>query len=77
MVTKGSHGVDYFDDSNALVQSWESQNVLAIDPTGAGDAFAGGLIAEYSKNGDLVEAIPAGVACAGLAVQTIGARPQL
>ena len=77
LVTKGSHGVDYFDDSNALVQSWEAQNVLAIDPTGAGDAFAGGLVAEYSKTGDIVEAVPAGIACAGLAVQTIGARPQL
>ena len=77
LVTKGSRGVDYFDDSNALVQSWEAQNVLAIDPTGAGDSFAGGLIAEYAKTGDIVEAVPAGIACAGLAVQTIGARPQL
>ena len=77
LVTKGSHGVDLLDANNQLIESWAASNVAAIDPTGAGDSFAGGLIAEYSKNGNLVEAVPAGIACAGLAVQTIGARPQL
>jgi len=77
LLTKGSHGVDLVDGNNQTLNSWEAMNVVAIDPTGAGDAFAGGVIAEYVKTGNLVEAVPAGISCAGLAVQTIGARPQL
>ena len=47
----------------------------AVDPTGAGDAFAAGLIAARTAGADPVAAATAGCALAARAVATAGARP--
>ena len=76
IVTKGSNGVDLYIEG-IKPNSFEAEKVTAIDPTGAGDAFAGSLIANLSKGVELHSAIENATKTAAKAVTTIGARPQL
>ena len=76
IVTKGSNGVDLYIEG-IKTNSFEAEKVTAIDPTGAGDAFAGSLIANLSKGVELHSAIENATKTAAKAVTTIGARPQL
>lgn len=76
IVTKGSHGVDLYIEG-IKTNSFEAEKVTAIDPTGAGDAFAGSLIANLSQGVELHSAIANATKTAAKAVTTIGARPQL
>jgi sugar/nucleoside kinase (ribokinase family) len=48
-----------------------------VDPTGAGDAFAAGLLAAWLGGAAPAEALEAGVAAGATAVTTVGARPDL
>jgi len=43
-----------------------------VDPTGAGDAFMGGMLAEYVKGEDLLWCACAGSAAASLVVEAVG-----
>lgn len=47
-----------------------------VDPTGAGDAFAAGLIASLMAGSTLLVALNAGSRLAAIAVATLGAAPQ-
>jgi ribokinase len=47
--------------------------VAVVDTTGAGDAFIGAFAARYAETGDLVEALPWGLAGGALACTTLGA----
>ena len=76
IVTKGSKGVDLYIEG-MLINSYEAEKVVAVDPTGAGDAFAGALIAFLANGEELTVAISKAIKTAAKAVQTIGARPQL
>lgn len=76
IVTKGSSGVDLYAEG-IKTKSFEAMDVEQIDPTGAGDAFAGSLIANLSKGVELDSAIANATKTAAKAVTTIGARPQL
>ena len=76
IVTKGSNGVDLYIEG-IKTNSFAAEKVDAIDPTGAGDAFAGSLIANLSKGVELHSAIANATKTAAKAVTTIGARPQL
>jgi len=46
-----------------------------VDPTGAGDAFAAGYLAEWMKTGDVEAAVRAATLVAARAVMLIGGRP--
>jgi ribokinase len=46
-----------------------------VDPTGAGDAFAAGLLATWLAGGDPRRCLAAAVAAGARAVVTVGARP--
>jgi sugar/nucleoside kinase (ribokinase family) len=50
----------------------------ALDTTGAGDAIAGGMLARWlstgAERGGLQDALACGVACASLAIESIGVR---
>jgi sugar/nucleoside kinase (ribokinase family) len=48
-----------------------------IDTTGAGDSFAAGFIASYSKNRDLTAALQAGGELAAGCVAIVGGRPRV
>jgi len=76
IVTKGSRGVDLYIEG-IKTNSFEAPKVEAIDPTGAGDAFAGSLIAYLAQGEELNQAIAKATTTAASAVTTIGARPQL
>ena len=46
-----------------------------VDPTGAGDAFTAGFLAEFLEHGDAAAAAAAGTRLAAVAVASLGARP--
>ena len=51
-----------------------AHRVEAVDTTGAGDAFAGALVAELALGRDLRDAVPYALAAASLSVTVSGAR---
>ena len=61
---------------DGLVRSWEPARVPMRDPTGAGDAFAAGLLAAWCSGAGQRAALAAGCALGAAAVAKIGARPQ-
>lgn len=75
IVTKGSEGVDVYIEG-IKTNTFDAPVVHAIDPTGAGDAFAGSLIAYLANGEELNQAIANAARTAASAVTTIGARPQ-
>jgi sugar/nucleoside kinase (ribokinase family) len=46
-----------------------------VDPTGAGDAFSAGFLAQWVASRDAVASARAGVAVAAEAVAIVGGRP--
>jgi sugar/nucleoside kinase (ribokinase family) len=76
IVKNGSAGVDVYAEGIKM-QTYSVEKIDAIDPTGAGDAFAGGLVATLANEEPLAKAIQVGIETAAKAVQTIGARPQI
>lgn len=76
LVTKAAQGVDLYMEG-VLTESFDAPKVQSIDPTGAGDSFAGGLLAGLCTGLEMRNAITAGINCAAMAVTTIGARPRL
>ena len=54
-----------------------SPAVSAVDPTGAGDAFAAAFAVRYAETGDPLEAARFAVRAGALAVTTAGAQPSL
>jgi sugar/nucleoside kinase (ribokinase family) len=66
----------------AKVRGFDSISVPAIaksivDTTGAGDSFAAGFIASFSKNRDLTAALQAGAELAADCVAIVGGRPRV
>jgi ribokinase len=53
----------------------DAHPVTAVDPTGAGDAFAAGLLAAWLTGAGPAAALDAGAALGARAVTTLGARP--
>src|SRR5690606_32955618 len=53
----------------------EAVPAALVDPTGAGDSFSAGFLAEWVASRDPVAAARAGAAVAARAVAVIGARP--
>ena len=76
IVTKGVKGIDLYIEG-IKTHSFDAPVVEAIDPTGAGDAFAGSLIAYLANGEELNSAIANAVKTAAKAVTAIGARPRL
>ena len=75
VITMGSLGVFISDGKKeALVPAFK---VDAVDTTGAGDAFNGGLLAALSEGKDLWEAARFAQALAALSVQKIGTTPSM
>jgi len=57
------------------VRSVAPRRVPMKDPTGAGDAFAAGLLAAWCSGAEPQAALAAGAALGAAAVARIGARP--
>ena len=75
IITMGSQGA--FISSGDINKMIPSFKVNAIDTTGAGDAFNGGLLAALSKGKDIWEAATFASALAALSVQKHGATPSM
>ena len=75
IITMGSQGA--FISSGDINKMIPSFKVNAIDTTGAGDAFNGGLLAALSKGKDIREAATFASALAALSVQKHGATPSM
>ncbi|MBO0869175.1 MAG: sugar kinase [Micromonosporaceae bacterium] len=52
-----------------------AQPARLVDPTGAGDAFAAGLLAAWCTGASPADALRAGARLGALAVETLGGRP--
>jgi ribokinase len=60
---------------DSMLRSAPAVRVSMIDPTGAGDAFAAGLLAAWSSGAEPAAALDAGATLGAAAVAKIGARP--
>ncbi len=75
LITLGEKGV--FVSSNNKEEIIDAYKVKAIDTTGAGDAFNGGLLTALSEGLDLFEAAKFANALGALSVQKIGTTPAM
>lgn len=76
VIKRGSHGAIGKVRGGEKI-SIEAEPTTVIDTTGAGDSFAGGFIASFANNHDLVEAMRRGSHVAARCVAIVGARPQV
>ena len=72
VVTRGEQGAEA--DSNGARERVPVIPADAIDPTGAGDAFRGGLIKGLSNGAGIKRAVQMGVVCGYYAVQVNGTQ---
>ena len=75
LITLGDRGV--FLSENGREEILPAFKVKAVDTTGAGDAFNGGLLTALSEGRDLWEASRFASALAALSVQKIGTTPSM
>jgi len=75
VVKEGAAGATWV-SRDGIVQSVSPERVPMKDPTGAGDAFAAGLLASWCEGGSPKAALEAGAALGARAVSAIGARPR-
>lgn len=75
LITLGSRGV--YLNADGRSQIIPAYRVNAVDTTGAGDAFNGGLLTALSEGKSLVEAARFAQALAALSVQRMGATPSM
>lgn len=74
VVKRGGDGAVWA-SRDGVLRSVAGVRVPALDPTGAGDAFAAGLLTAWCAGADPAAALSAGAALGAAAVQTAGARP--
>ena len=70
IVTLGENGSVACDRHNCL--SVPAYKTTAVDPTGAGDVYAGAFLAEYSRTGDLGSSCVYASAAASIMVESVG-----
>jgi len=71
VIKRGSKGAVLFDNDDSLSVGVYPVEAV-IDPTGAGDTFGGGFIAELARNSSFSEALVAGSALASVCVEGFG-----
>ncbi|MEU7902101.1 PfkB family carbohydrate kinase [Actinoplanes sp. NPDC049118] len=76
VVKLGSDGA-VWGGRDGVMRSIAAAHVPALDPTGAGDAFAAGLLTSWCSGAEPDAALAAGAALGAAAVQILGARPAL
>jgi sugar/nucleoside kinase (ribokinase family) len=74
VITIGSEGVVVIERGQPAVRV-PAPAVRMVDPTGAGDAFAAGFLANWIASGDMVAAAGEGVFVAARAIMVMGGRP--
>lgn len=74
VVKRGPQGAVWAEHGGGVV-AVAARPTTAVDPTGAGDAFAAGLVAAWLAGRPALDALRAGAAAGALAVSRVGARP--
>ncbi len=72
LLKRGARGGLTYDVGNNEFAVWEPRAAAVVDPTGAGDAFAGGLLAGLLRGEDMTTAVERGVVAASLALEAPG-----
>ncbi len=73
VVTRGAGDVVIYDRDGPV--AYPAQEVLPVDTTGAGDAFAAGFLRQVAAGGTLSEAATTGIAWASATVQSPASIP--
>jgi ribokinase len=72
LLKRGERGGLLYEPPTARVTEWPGRAAAVVDPTGAGDAFAGGVLAALGRGETLRDALACGVVSASLAVEAWG-----
>jgi len=78
VITLGSQGAVYAErseDLRAEAKHVQAEKVVAVDTTGAGDAFVGAMTAALSRGSELGTAVEVGILAGTAAVLYFGAQP--
>lgn len=75
VVKLGADGAIWAGPGSVLIQCAAEAAAVVVDPTGAGDAFAAGLLAAWLTGMEPAAALRAGARLGAAAVATVGARP--
>lgn len=68
----GERGGIYLDVGSDRLVAWRARAAAIVDPTGAGDAFAGGFLSGWLETGDLANSLERGVVSASFALEAWG-----
>ncbi len=74
LLKQGPRGGLLFDTRSGELQAWAARTELVEDPTGAGDAFAGGFLAGLLAGEEAPRALERAVVSASFALETWGAQ---
>jgi len=77
LLKRGARGGLLYDTRTGATRSWEARSATVVDPTGAGDAFAGGVLAGLLDGEDVGAALARGVVSASFALEGWGAASLL
>ena len=73
LLKRGAAGGLLYDARTQEVRAWAARATQVVDPTGAGDAFAGGFLSGLLAGEDVAGALERGVVSASFALETWGA----
>ena len=73
LLKRGAAGGLLYDARSQETRSWEARATQVVDPTGAGDAFAGGFLSGLLAGEDVAGALERSVVSASFALETWGA----
>jgi len=73
LLKRGAAGGFLYDARTRELRAWEAHVTQVVDPTGAGDAFAGGFLAALLAGEDVAGALERGVVSASFALEAWGA----
>jgi len=72
LLKRGERGGLLYEPATRRVTEWPGRAAAVVDPTGAGDAFAGGVLAALGRGETMRDALACGVVSASFAVEAWG-----
>jgi ribokinase len=69
---RSERGGTFLDVRGDEIVDWRAHTAAVVDPTGAGDAFAGGFLSGWLEAGDLATSLERGVVSASFALEAWG-----
>jgi cytidine kinase len=73
LLKRGATGGLLYDARTRQTRAWEARATRVVDPTGAGDAFAGGFLSGLLEGEEVAGALERGVVSASFAIEAWGA----